>query len=341
MANAFTSREQNVGCGKHHRLILTDANGNNSVTVVPTIGALVEQVTLNRRQLLRPVSKDVSPDGVSPVSQADEERWLDGLKTYPGMLLAPWVNRTKDGRYTWKNKEYNLPINEPDRNNSLHGFVYNKVFKLQTTVTNEDFALVVLMYDNKDEELPGYPWKFQFSVEYKLEKGNFSATLRAKPLNETDEFPFCAGWHPYFYGATDSLQFVGTINNCVVEIPSGRKISTDERLIPTGNSTEFPAFSGPLSNQFFDSSISVSKPNGARDGVPVIETKFKSNTMTIGLWQNFQEFPIVHIYTPDTRDAMALEPVSDLANCFNSPSCPTLTSAGWTGKCGLYVQLYQ
>jgi len=333
----FSVTEQVIGSGTHHRLIVSDASKQNSLTIIPTFGALVEQITLNGRQLVRAVTS-VSADGLKPVSVDHERDWLKGLETYPGMLLAPWVNRIKDGKFFWKSVSHNVPINEPGRNTALHGFVFNKIFTTSHVNTNQHKASVKLSYNNLKEDLPGYPWKFEFSVEYTLEPGNFLLHLEAKSLSGDQEFPFCCGWHPYFLGISENQS--ESVDSSIIEIPAGKKTVTDDRLIPTGETLEFPHYNGPIKNLTLDGAIQFTTPSTTRNGVGVIETVIRNsqNNFSTVLWQNIQEFPIVHIYTPDTRDAIALEPVSALPNCFNDKNPPTLTSQGWQGKCGVYVK---
>ena len=64
---------------------------------------------------------------------------------YAGSVLAPWPNRIKDGRYKFKNKIFELPINEVAKNNALHGLVANcdwqEISKTQTSVELEYIRL--------------------------------------------------------------------------------------------------------------------------------------------------------------------------------------------------------
>ena len=47
---------------------------------------------------------------------------------YASSILFPFVNRIKDGKYKFNNSKYTLNCNEVDKNNALHGLVYNKTF---------------------------------------------------------------------------------------------------------------------------------------------------------------------------------------------------------------------
>jgi galactose mutarotase-like enzyme len=38
-----------------------------------------------------------------------------------GQLLLPWPNRLHTGRYCWDGAAYQVPLNEPDQRNAIHG----------------------------------------------------------------------------------------------------------------------------------------------------------------------------------------------------------------------------
>ena len=40
-----------------------------------------------------------------------------------GQVLIPWPNRLEDGRYEFDGRRYQLPLNEPEHQNAIHGLV--------------------------------------------------------------------------------------------------------------------------------------------------------------------------------------------------------------------------
>ena len=40
-----------------------------------------------------------------------------------GQVLIPWPNRLQDGSYEFDARRYQLPLNEPERRNAIHGLV--------------------------------------------------------------------------------------------------------------------------------------------------------------------------------------------------------------------------
>ena len=49
---------------------------------------------------------------------------------FSGEILAPWPNRIEDGKYSFRNLGYALPINEVSRNTALHGLVFDKAWQV-------------------------------------------------------------------------------------------------------------------------------------------------------------------------------------------------------------------
>ena len=54
---------------------------------------------------------------------------VDGYRTAEmsssgwGQVLIPWPNRRQDGSYEFDGRHYQLPLNEPERRNAIHGLV--------------------------------------------------------------------------------------------------------------------------------------------------------------------------------------------------------------------------
>ncbi len=40
-----------------------------------------------------------------------------------GQVLIPWPNRLQDGRYEFDGRRHQLPLNEPEQRNAIHGLV--------------------------------------------------------------------------------------------------------------------------------------------------------------------------------------------------------------------------
>jgi aldose 1-epimerase len=48
---------------------------------------------------------------------------------YAGVVMAPWSGRVAGGAWVHPDgRKFQLPVNEPARNNALHGLVFDKEF---------------------------------------------------------------------------------------------------------------------------------------------------------------------------------------------------------------------
>lgn len=47
-----------------------------------------------------------------------------------GWVLAPYPNRVTNGQYSFDGEDYQMPIDEFDRQSSLHGYAYRYMWEL-------------------------------------------------------------------------------------------------------------------------------------------------------------------------------------------------------------------
>jgi len=111
---------------------------------------------------------------------------------YYGVVVAPWPNRCAKGE--WVDPEgikRSFPINEADKNNALHGLVYDKTF-LIVSQTEDQVVLEITI-----EPTDGYPYELVLQIGYHLTDtgltGHFSVTN-----NSSSRAPFGIAFHPYF-----------------------------------------------------------------------------------------------------------------------------------------------
>jgi aldose 1-epimerase len=78
--------------------------------IVLNQGASLQELTLNSISVIQ----DLYP--------------LKYENTFASSILFPFASRIKNGKYLFEDIESQTETNELERNNSLHGFVYNKEF---------------------------------------------------------------------------------------------------------------------------------------------------------------------------------------------------------------------
>lgn len=117
---------------------------------------------------------------------------LNAEEMYFGVVVAPWPNRCAKG--SWVDADgirRNFPINEPEKNNALHGLVYNQNFLVLSHSENQ------ILLEKIIEPTDGYPYKLSLQIGYQLENGGLIGSFIAR--NDSDKSaPFGIAFHPYF-----------------------------------------------------------------------------------------------------------------------------------------------
>lgn len=158
--------------------------------------------------------------------QADGRELLDG---YPeqefataarGQILIPWPNRLRDGAYEFDGQRHQLPLDEPERSNAIHGLVRWANWR----IAERDGDRVRLEYALHPRE--GFPFALALALEYRLDDDGLTVRTSATNVG-TRPCPYGAGAHPYVTVGTD------TIDRCTLRAPGSAWMVTDSRLIPT------------------------------------------------------------------------------------------------------------
>jgi aldose 1-epimerase len=160
-----------------------------------------------------------SPDGETRAlldGFAEEEMPSGGR----GQLLAPWVNRIRDGAYEFGGRSHQLPLSEPARHNASHGLVRWAGWTLEERTDNSVSLVYRLMAQS------GYPWTLDLHVLYDVGADGLTVTQPATNLASSPA-PYAAGAHPYLaIGA-------GPIDGFELTLPGATILRTDDRKLPT------------------------------------------------------------------------------------------------------------
>src|SRR5262245_40197091 len=90
--------------GEQHVLETSTASGDLHATIT-AVGASIRTLSINGIDLVQPYPEDI------PAPMA------------AGVVLAPWPNRIRDGRWRHDGVERQLAITEPARRNAIHGLL--------------------------------------------------------------------------------------------------------------------------------------------------------------------------------------------------------------------------
>ena len=243
---------------------------------------------------------------------------VDLVQTYPdsaippsanGILLAPWPNRTADGRWILEGKTQQLDITEPSRGHASHGLLRNTGYTVREHVPDAVELSAEIFPQH------GYPFHLVHEVRYSLDAdGGLRVRQGLRNLGARSA-PFALGAHPFL-----RLGEVPT-EDLVLQVDAGTRLSTDAALIPNGH---VPAEgsddlrSGKRVGELdLDAAFTDLTP---RDGL-FRHRLTAPDGRSVQLWAE-AEFCYVHVFVTDKfpgRDcAVALEPMTAPANCFNS-----------------------
>ena len=135
-------------------------------------------------------------------------------------------NRIVGGRFTFEDREYILPLNEPDTGCHIHGALWKMPFSVECLTA----ASVRLVYRAKEGEYIGFPHAFTFIREYTLDENGL--TEADTVIKESDcNMPFLRAYHTTF-----NLPFLkGSASKSIrIQLNTGREEMRTEKFIPTG-----------------------------------------------------------------------------------------------------------
>lgn len=132
---------------------------------------------------------------------------------YGAPILFP-ANRTEDGRFTFENENYELPINEPKTNCNLHGVLVVSEFLVDAVSDTS----VTLSFENRGEV---YPFPFKFTANYTITDNGLIKQYTV--LNTGNKnMPFTFALHTTF------------VEPDIFSVPISAAQERNERNLPTG-----------------------------------------------------------------------------------------------------------
>jgi aldose 1-epimerase len=248
-----------------------------------------------------------------------------------GQVLAPWPNRIRDGRYTFRDVTYQLPVTEPANFAALHGLV-NWV-RWRGVESAPDKVVV----EHELVPQPGYPWSPLLRTTWRLAADGLTATHEVTNLGG-DPLPFGMGVHPYLLVAGRRVDDLSLL------LPAHSRLLVDSRMLPigaarvAGTGYDFTAARriGPL---VLDSAFGDVAPDA--DG-RITARLAGPDGAGVEIWAD-RAFRWWQVFTGDTlpaprrRRSVALEPMTCPPDAFRSGKDLIVLEPGetWRGDWGL------
>lgn len=221
---------------------------------------------------------------------------------HPSALLTPWVNRVRNGNYSFKGKNYQLPINEPALGNAIHGLLARVPF----TLVQKTESSVTLEHAYQGAE-PNYPFPFTFRYTYTLaEEGGLEITFMAQNTGSTS-MPFACGWHPYF-----SFPDTKAADLSIKFHPISRFLS-DSQMIPLKEENLQGKSEFVFSQEKVDHVFRL-EPREKH----VTEFIDHKHQRSLFLTQSSVQFPFLVVFQPEGYHSVAIEPMTANTDAFNT-----------------------
>jgi aldose 1-epimerase len=156
----------------------------------------------------------------------------DPVPTRSGIpVLFPFPNRLRAGRFRWDGREYQLPLNDPAKQNAIHGFACRHPWRVVAQGADATAAWLTGEFQgavDAPECRPLWPADYRLRLTYRLGPDR----LRIEALVENPDrvpLPFGLGFHPYF----QVPEGAGGREETWVEAPAGELWELVDSL-PTG-----------------------------------------------------------------------------------------------------------
>lgn len=279
--------------GEQHQLTL-EASGRSVHAVITEVAAAVRHLSVDGVALTAGYDDDVPPPFGS------------------GIVLVPWPNRVRDGRWTHEGRTLQLDITEPELGNALHGLLRHAPYEL---IERSECSICL-----RAPVFPqaGYPFRLDTRVRYTLVADGLEVTHTVRNVGSACA-PVAVGAHPFLAIGdvpTDAL---------TLTVSADRHIDVDHRLNPISTTpvqgTEWDLREGRV--------VATLDLDDAWSGLTVVDggtTHWLSapDGRSVSLWAD-EQFGYVHVFI--TRDfpfhgelitAVAIEPMTAPANAFNS-----------------------
>ncbi len=240
------------------------------------------------------------------ILESDNEEELTKNPWFRGRILFPFNDRIPEGKYNFREKEFQLSINNKDDGSAFHGLVYNQEFIEKSYIADSKRGEIRFSFLIKSGMFSGFPFSVSLDVRYSLRGNEFSVQYFIRNY-ENQNIPVALGWHPYFTlpGDTDNLE---------LQAGGGEFIAVDNSLNPTGEIL-------PVKRTEMD--FIVSKKIGKKEiDIALTAAKSGKTLLTNGrdcLKLQFDRtlFPYLQLFIPPGRKSIAIEPVTSATNSFN------------------------
>jgi aldose 1-epimerase len=229
-----------------------------------------------------------------------------------GQVLIPWPNRLQDGSYEFDGQSHQLPLNEPEHRNAIHGLVR---WAAWTASAREPDRAVM---EHVLHPQPGYPFSLMLSIEYALSDLGLRVRTTVKNVG-TNPCPYGSGAHPYLTLGT------ATVDRLMLRVPGRTVLRPDERGLPVGTeAVQDTAYDFRQPRRIGSTTLDHAFTDLERDedGLARVELRDPDYGTRVSLWVN-ESYPFLMLFSGDPlpdvrRRSLAVEPMTCPPNAFRT-----------------------
>ena len=241
-------------------------------------------------------------------------------------LLHPWANRLGGLSYRVAGTEVTLDPSSPlvhleEHGLPIHGVPWSRI--AWELVAVEPTRLVAKLPWEREELLAIFPFPHRVELIATLEPSGLTMeiTLRAGPDRPV---PVSFGFHPYL-GLPDLRR-----DRWHLALPAMRRLTLDERGIPTGAESPFEGFDGVLGQAAFDDGFAL-----PGEGLSM-SLAGAGVRITVELVAGYR---YAQVFAPADKDYVALEPMTAPANALGSGRGLQLVEPGHTFRATFRIRV--
>lgn len=239
-------------------------------------------------------------------------RIADGARGQP---LLPWPNRLADACYTFGEQRLQLPIDEVERNNAIHGLTRWRNWSVAEQAPDR------VRMEHMLHPQPGYPFALQLSIEYVL--NDLGLTVRTSAHNLGGQrLPFGTGQHPYLTVGTPLVDSATLRLACHarLDLDPERRLPTARMLPVEGSEYDFrqPRPIGPLVLDECYTQLDLEADGRAR-----VTLADPATARSLTVWMDAR-YRYVQVFSGETlaaerrRRSLAIEPMTCPPDAFRS-----------------------
>lgn len=230
-------------------------------------------------------------------------------------LLHPWANRLAGSRYHAAGREVDLDPSSPMLHLDAHGLPMHGVpwslLAWKPTEARQDFLAARLDW-TRDDLLVVFP--FPHCLEMTATLSADSLTIETILVAGSDgDVPVSFGFHPYF-GLADFPRARWRL-----KLPVMRRLTLDDRGIPTGAEAPFDGFDAELGKIAFDDGFALMAEQAS------FSVAGAGRRITVDFLEGYTH---AQVYAPKDNDYIALEPMTAPASALTSERGLRLVKAG-------------